>query len=85
MKQFFCCIFFTFLVIKTLDPDPNSLEMLAPDPDSMNPDPKHCLKLFLFKHFTQTVSNIRRLNIYLNGVNLITVCACGGGGGGGWV
>jgi hypothetical protein len=27
------------LVIKTLDPDPKSLEML--DPDSMNPDPQH--------------------------------------------
>jgi hypothetical protein len=32
-----------FLVIKTLDPypDPDSLEMLDPDPDSMNPDPQH--------------------------------------------
>ncbi len=31
-------------VIKTLDPDldPDSLEIL--DPDSMNPDPQHCLK-----------------------------------------
>jgi hypothetical protein len=41
------------LVIKTLDPDPDSLEMLDPDPfemldadpdlypDSMNPDPQH--------------------------------------------
>jgi hypothetical protein len=30
------------LVIKTLDPDPDSLEMLDLDPDSMNPDPQHC-------------------------------------------
>jgi hypothetical protein len=27
------------LVIKTLDPDPDSLEMLDPDPDLMNPEP----------------------------------------------
>ncbi len=41
----FSCIFFLqFLVIKTLDPDPDSLEMLDPDPYpdpvSMNPDPQ---------------------------------------------
>jgi hypothetical protein len=34
--------FFQFLVIKTLDPDPfpdpDSLEMLDPDPDSVNSD-----------------------------------------------
>jgi len=30
------------LVIKTLDPDPDSLEMLNPDPYSINPDPQHC-------------------------------------------
>ncbi len=35
------------LFVKTLDlepdpyPDPDSLEMLDPDPDSMNPDPQH--------------------------------------------
>jgi len=29
-----------FLVIKALDP--NLLEMLDPDPDSMNPNPQHC-------------------------------------------
>ncbi len=35
---------FHFLVIKTLDPDPepDSLELLGPDPDLMNPDPQHC-------------------------------------------
>ncbi len=32
--------FFSFLVIKILDPD--SLEMLDPDPDAMNPDPQLC-------------------------------------------
>jgi hypothetical protein len=35
--------FFQFLVIETLDPDPDSLEILDPGPyldlDSMNPDP----------------------------------------------
>jgi hypothetical protein len=41
--------FFKFLVIKTLDPDPepdlDSLEMLDPDPDLTNPGPQHCLEL----------------------------------------
>ncbi len=36
------------MFIKTLDPDPDSLEMLNPDlypdPYSMNPDPQHCEK-----------------------------------------
>ncbi len=27
------------MVIKILDPDPDSLEMLEPDPNLMNPDP----------------------------------------------
>jgi hypothetical protein len=44
-KKKISCIFFQFLAIKTLDPD--SLEMLDPDPyrdpDSMNPDPT-CLQ-----------------------------------------
>jgi hypothetical protein len=31
--------FYQLLVIKTLDPD--SLEMMDPDPDSMNPDPQN--------------------------------------------
>jgi hypothetical protein len=34
-KQKFSCIFF---FIKTLDPDPYSLEMLDQDPNSMNPE-----------------------------------------------
>ncbi len=29
------------LVMKTLDPDQESLEMLDPDPDSMNLEPQH--------------------------------------------
>jgi hypothetical protein len=35
------CIFFQFLVIKTLDPDLDSLKMLDPDPDSSDQDPHH--------------------------------------------
>ncbi len=31
-------IFLQFLVIKTLIPDPDSLEMLDPETDSLNPD-----------------------------------------------
>ncbi len=30
-----------FLVIRTLDPDPDSLEMLDSYLDSINPDPQH--------------------------------------------
>ncbi len=41
--QKFVAVFFSFLVIKTLDPDPDpdpdSLEMLDPDPHLRNPDP----------------------------------------------
>jgi hypothetical protein len=38
----FSAVFFLhFLVIKTLDPDLDSHQMLDPDPDSMNPDPQH--------------------------------------------
>jgi hypothetical protein len=36
--------FLQFSVIKTLDPDPDSLEMLYPDPDSVDPDQQHCLE-----------------------------------------
>ncbi len=44
-KKIFRCIFFlTFFVIKTLDPDPDSLEML--DPDSVNTDPQHKSSFF---------------------------------------
>jgi hypothetical protein len=44
-RYFFQLIFFQFLVIKTLDQDldPDSLEQLDPDPESMNPDPQHWL------------------------------------------
>ncbi len=34
------------MVIKTLDPDPDSLEILDPDPDLFDPDPKHCSQAF---------------------------------------
>ncbi len=33
------------LIIKNLDPDPDSLEMLDLDPDSMYKDSQHCLEL----------------------------------------
>ncbi len=41
--NFFQLYFCQFLGIKTLDTDPDSLEMLGayPDPDSMNLDPQH--------------------------------------------
>ncbi len=40
---FFPSVFKKKLVIKTLDPDPypDSLEMLEPDPNSLNLDPQH--------------------------------------------
>jgi len=45
MKKFLA-VFLQFLVIKSLDPDQESLEMLDPDPcqdsDSMHPDPQLC-------------------------------------------
>jgi hypothetical protein len=34
--------FLTFLVIKALDPNPYSLELLDLVPDSIDPDPQHC-------------------------------------------
>jgi hypothetical protein len=43
----FSCFFLSILVIKTLHPDPDSLEMLdldsleMLDPDSINSDPQH--------------------------------------------
>ncbi len=51
IKYFSRCKFFTSFVIKTLDPDYIRIrigiqpKMLGPDPDSMNPDPKHCYVL----------------------------------------
>jgi hypothetical protein len=47
--NFFSAVnFFQFLVIKTLEPDRIGIQpkMLYPDSDSMNPDPKHCFKLY---------------------------------------
>ncbi len=35
--------FFNFLDIKSLDPDLYSAKRLAPDPESMNPNPQHWL------------------------------------------
>ncbi len=43
-EKFSALFFFKFLVIKT--PDPDLLETLTPD--SMNPDPQHCLGQKLF-------------------------------------
>jgi hypothetical protein len=42
-ENFQLYFFLDFLVIKTLDPDPDSLEMLDLylDLDSMKPDPQH--------------------------------------------
>jgi hypothetical protein len=36
---FFPAVLFSILVIRTLDPGPDSLDM--PDPNSINPDPQH--------------------------------------------
>jgi hypothetical protein len=46
LKNLLAVFFLQFLVIKTLDPDPDSLEMLDPDPyqDSMSPDPQLCFE-----------------------------------------
>ncbi len=44
-KEMSAVFFLQLLIIKTLDPYPDSLEMLDPDPDSMNPDPQHCLSV----------------------------------------
>jgi hypothetical protein len=38
-KQILLYFFLNFLVNKTKEPD--SFEMLDPDPDSLNPDPQH--------------------------------------------
>ncbi len=46
-KKKILAIFFSILVIKTMYPYPNSLEVLGPDPypDSLYPDPQHCLSV----------------------------------------
>ncbi len=54
-KQIFPAVnFFHFLVIKTLDPDWYSADIMYPDPDSINPDPKQwpwvSASLFLTEH-----------------------------------
>jgi hypothetical protein len=41
MKKFSTVFFSQFLVL-VFGPHPDSLEMLDPDPDLMNPDPKNC-------------------------------------------
>ncbi len=45
-KKICSAVFFFRFLLKTLDPYPDSLEMLDPDPypDSMNPNPQKCLK-----------------------------------------
>jgi hypothetical protein len=41
----FAAVFFSsFFGHQSLDPDRDSLEMLDPVSDSMNPDPQHCLQ-----------------------------------------
>jgi hypothetical protein len=41
-KKIFQLYFYpSTFVIKTLDPDPDSLETLGPDPNSMSPDAQH--------------------------------------------
>jgi hypothetical protein len=55
-------VFFSNLAIKTLYPDPDSLEMLFPDLDSMNSEQQQkrggvvqisCLTFFVFINFTK--------------------------------
>ncbi len=43
IKNFLLYIFIN--VMKSPDPDWYSATMLDPDPESMNPDPQHCLQL----------------------------------------
>jgi hypothetical protein len=54
LTHFFHSNFFLiFLAIKTLNPDWYDIQpkMLDPDPDSMTPDPKHCLLNSKFSSF----------------------------------
>jgi hypothetical protein len=44
-KKFSAVYFYQFFVMKSPDPDWYSATMLDPDPESMNPDPQHCLQL----------------------------------------
>jgi|LakMenEpi03Aug12_release.lakeMendotaPanAssembly.Ray.scaffolds.fasta_scaffold3163961_1 hypothetical protein len=45
-KNNFLALFFSqVLVIRALDPNPDSLEML--DPDAVKTDPQHCLPPFM--------------------------------------
>ncbi len=48
---------FQFLVIKTQDSD--SLEMLDPDPNSMDPDPSHCMLAYLFTFSSEVRENMQ--------------------------
>jgi hypothetical protein len=41
-KNFSAAFFSSILGHETLDLYPESLEMVDPDPDSMNPDPQYC-------------------------------------------
>jgi hypothetical protein len=42
--NFSAVYFCKFLVMNSSDPDWYSAAMLDPDPESMNPDPQHCLQ-----------------------------------------
>jgi hypothetical protein len=54
----FSCSLDVILVIKTLEPDPDSLEML--DPDSMNPDPQHRTAVYAMMHScSRIMMNVR--------------------------
>ncbi len=66
-KKFHLYCFLKFIVIKTPDPDRDSLEMLGPDPypdpDSMNPDPQHCLKARYFYHRLPSTSRLCPISV----------------------
>ncbi len=50
----FSAVFVSILFVNTLDPDPESIEIL--DPSVMNPDPQHCTPLYLSFYFPIEVS-----------------------------
>jgi hypothetical protein len=62
----FCCILYIFNSIfdhQTLDPE--SLEMLDPDPNSMNPDPQHWFLGFRAGNTSKTENGaLKRQNSY---------------------